>query len=137
MPSALKILPIDRFFAFAKTHAIVVAKNSKFTWAQTFRDIIVEAIRKGQILALAVAVFLIIFILRVPQQSLPQIWQDLKDAAHEHWIFSVVLNLALTMLWFLHARSLRRQFEAEFERLSQERNQLQERLGIKIKSSNN
>jgi hypothetical protein len=78
---------------------------------------------------------LIIFIWRIPEQSLLQIWQDVKDTANRNWVASLLLNVALAVLWFLHARQLRRKFAAEFERVCEERNQLQEKLGVKVKSS--
>ena len=72
----------------------------------------------------------------MPEQNLIQMWQDLKDTANRNWLASLILNVALALLWFIHSRRMRRRFEAEFERVCEERNQLQEKLGVKVKSSN-
>lgn len=112
-----------------------MAKNQQFTWAQAVRDIVVEAIRKGQILALTVAGAILLFLWRLPDQSLLLVWQDVRDGANRNWILSFVCNLLLVGGWFVHSRRLRRTFEGEFERISAERNQLQKQLGVGVRSS--
>ena len=112
-----------------------MAKIKQFTWAQAVRDIVVEAIRKGQILALAIGGALLLFLWRLPDQSLLVVWQDIRDAANRNWLLSVAVNVMLVGGWFMHSRRLRRTFEVEFERISSERNQLQKQLGVGVRSS--
>jgi hypothetical protein len=107
------------------------------TWAQAFRDVLIEAIRKGQILAIGLAVVIIVFISRIPQADLIQIWNDFSEVENKVWIINVILNVALALLWFVHARYLRKNFADEIERVCQERNRTQQKLGIGVKSSNN
>jgi hypothetical protein len=112
-----------------------MSKNVPVTWAQAFRDIVVEAIRKGQLLALAVASILIILVARMPPDKLFEVWQQIFSALHEEWFLSYILNLVLLLLMFYYTRRQRQYYEAEIERIAAERNQTQQNAGVKVKSS--
>jgi hypothetical protein len=116
-------------------HRSSVSKPIKITWAQAFRDIVVEALRRGQIVALGIAIFLIIYVARLPSNQLYQVWDDFRRIEEREWTVNLILNVALALLWFVHARRMRQGYEKELARVAEERNRLQEKLGIKVKTS--
>jgi len=111
---------------------------SKVTIAQAVRDVVIHAMDKGQLLPLFVAVIIISVVWRLPEESLTelatQVWQNLLSVYLLGW----VLCIAAVCGWASHYRWIAARHANEIDRISNERNSVQQKLAGPhfIKSSN-
>lgn len=111
--------------------------RSPYTWAQSVRDIFVTAINKGQLPLLGVIAMLLLLIFRMPEQHLGDVATEVV-ASLKHGELWVYLLEALTVFaWYVHAKSMRKTFSEEAERIGREKTRIQSRAaGVTFKSSN-
>lgn len=87
-------------------------RYDRVTWAQTVRDIVINAMNRGQLLPLFIlAIFLCIFI-RVPDDALVLFlrWVVLKLAKFE--LVGYIISVVLAAGWYIHAKALRKKGSA-------------------------
>ena len=102
---------------------------------EAIRDVLIESMRKGQLPPVAVGMVFALFLVKTPSDYYPTIWNKIFELRQTILVSSLVLNLVVCIGWFWNARSLRRTFQAENERIITERNLLQEKLGVSVESS--
>jgi|ERR1035438_6958645 hypothetical protein len=107
----------------------------KFSAWQTVRDVLVESMRRGQLPLLSFACVIALILWKTPTDYFPTLWEKVFEIKGSIMSVSVVLNLVLVFGWYFNAKSLRRRFKDENLRLIDERNVLQEKHGVPIKSS--
>jgi hypothetical protein len=112
-----------------------MAEKTKYNIWQFLRDVLVEAMRRGQ-LPLVVYFFIIILgLYKTPENYFPTLWQKFFELRNSIVAGSLVLNMVLAFGWYFDAKRLRRSFKDENERIIKERNEVQKSIGIPIKSS--
>lgn len=110
---------------------------SGVTWAQACRDIVITSINRGQLPVLGlIAVMLLLVWKMTPEAAstlLVEVWRDLRYG--QMWTYPV-LGISLGG-WFFHAKSQRRWFSEEMDRVGREKTALQSSAsGTRFKSSN-
>jgi hypothetical protein len=108
----------------------------KIGWAHMLRDVLVESMRRGQLPLLAFAGIIALLIWKTPEGYYPELWAKVFELKGSIMAGSLFLNFVLILGWYFNAKSLRRRFQDETERVIQERNKLQSGLGVPVKSSN-
>lgn len=115
-------------------------KNTKpaVTWAQAFRDIIVRAMDRGQLLPVLFFLFVLALIFKMPESRVYDfsiiVVDGFKDLSLVGWILVVVVCI----LWAGHARSMRRKHSMEYQRIGGEKSRLQqEQITTTLGSSDN
>ncbi len=110
------------------------ADNINF-WAM-MRDVLIASMNKGQFPIALVAFVFIIMILKMPAKDVSKLVFDIFDAVKIKVYLGYIFAGVLLILWFIHTKLQRSFFSKEIERISEERNKLQEKLlGDKVASS--
>jgi len=92
--------------------------------------------RRGQLPLIAFLFIVMLFLWKTPSAYYPTLWEKIFELRGSIMCGSLIFNLMLVLGWFFNAKGLRRRFKDENERIIDERNKLQEKLGAPVKSSN-
>jgi len=99
------------------------------------RDVLIASINKGQFPLGIFGIIMIILALRLPSEEISKLaWAILNDVKQGQMIGNILFLITLGG-WLTHARWQRKNITLEMKRVSDQRNQLQKELGLKIKSS--
>jgi hypothetical protein len=110
--------------------------QSKFSYAQMMRDVLVASMNKGQFPLAIVALIFIVIIVKMPAEDVSKLMFHVVERLEQGQMIGYVLAVFFAMGWFFHARFQRRLINDEMQRISQQRTSLQARtLGKRIKSS--
>jgi hypothetical protein len=103
---------------------------------QAVRDVLIAAINKGQLPVVFGGIIIVSMLWRMPEKDVGVLVFRLLDSAERERLIGYAFGiLSLTGLFF-HARYQRKLMTAEMQRVSSERNDLQQReLGKRIRSS--
>lgn len=113
-----------------------VKVDRRVTWAQAFRDIIVGAMNKGQLLPVTLALVLLLIVARMDPKDLPSLGIKVLELLHAHEMIGYGLWAATVVGWVVHARFVKGTTDAESGRIGKEKTGLQEQLaGRKFTSS--
>lgn len=106
------------------------------SWAQALRDMVVSAINRGQLPVFGFFLVLLMLFFKMPAEDVSKlVFEILESLRHGELVAYVLLTVACVG-WFTHARTMRRLFSAEAERIGREKSALQSRLaGVKFESS--
>ena len=102
--------------------------NNKTTvsWAQAFRDIIIRAMDRGQLLPVLGFLLFLAFIWKMPEENVYEfgvlILKGFKDLSLAGWGVSGIVCI----LWAGHARIMRRKHSSECQRIGNEKSKLQQ-----------
>jgi hypothetical protein len=112
-------------------------QNAKIGPSHAIRDVFVTALNKGQFPLAIIGLIILVLIWRMPNQDVSklvfEILADLKAGYLAGWGLTVITSLG----WFFHAKHIRRVMQNEFNRISKERTEQQEkRLNKSLPSSN-
>lgn len=100
------------------------------------RDVLVASINKGQFPWAILAMIVISIIWKMPPQDVSEFAFRVLDSLERRVILGYAIACVLAVGWFLHSRYQRRIITGELNRVSTQRNQLQEQtLGNRIRSS--
>ncbi len=99
------------------------------------RDVLIEAMRRGQLPLLAYATIVVLVIWKTPSAYFPTLWGKLFELRGSIMGGSVTLNIILTFGWYFSNKNLRQRFKDESSRIIDERNALQVQCGALVKSS--
>ena len=106
------------------------------TWAQAVRDVLIASMNKGQFLLALAGLVILLLVWRMPEQELAKLVNRLLDGLENFTLVGYILFLAMLIGWVFHARYQRRIITNELDRMSEERNRLQEAsLGNRVHSS--
>lgn len=105
--------------------------------ARAFSDVVIASMNKGQFPFAIMGLCLILLILKMPPEKAYdlaiEILDRLKTLNYLGWILSVVFMF----LWYTSSKRLRQKHSDEFDRVGQEKKELQEKLVLrKLDSSN-
>lgn len=102
------------------------------------QNILITSINKGQLLGAAVAIILIILVLKYPSDEIPELVDKLLNISEFNSVLGWVVSGISTLGGFLITRWQRRIHTKEIKRISQEKKALQAKLTEKkLPSSNN
>ncbi|RAP57346.1 hypothetical protein [Oleiagrimonas sp. MCCC 1A03011] len=108
----------------------------KVTWAQAFRDIIIAAMNKGQLIPVLLGLALLIWMVRVSPDELSKFGYRCVELIVHHHVLGYVLWIMTLLGWVMHARFAKGTTDAESSRIGKEKTALQERIaGGKLPSS--
>ncbi|NVJ59791.1 MAG: hypothetical protein HWE27_05335 [Gammaproteobacteria bacterium] len=102
-------------------------KNVKntVTWAQAFRDIILKAMDRGQLLPVLLFLICLALIWKMPDEKVydfgVMILNGFKNLSLLGWGIAVLV----CVLWAGHARTMRRNHSFEYQRIGGEKSKLQ------------
>jgi hypothetical protein len=99
--------------------------NQKVTWAQAFRDVVIAAMNKGQLIPFGLLAVVIIIILRMPPAELTILTAETINRLLAMEGVAYIFLIATLASWFFHVKYLRRLFHVEMERVGQEKSALQ------------
>ncbi|MGF1840978.1 hypothetical protein [Vibrio atlanticus] len=114
------------------------AKAAPVTWAQAFRDIIIKAIDRGQLMPVLCFLVILALVFKMPEEQVYEFGMNIlsgfKDWSLVGWFCTVVV----ISLWAGHAQVMRRKHSTEYKRMGQEKSKAQQdRAKIPLKSSDN
>lgn len=97
----------------------------RVTWAQSVRDVLIAAMNRGQLPLLAVAAIFFAMVWRMPPEDVSALATRIVDALIDANLGGWVLSVVLVAGWFVHARYMRQQYSAEYDRIGAEKAELQ------------
>lgn len=92
------------------------------------RDIGIASLNKGQFPLALVGAIIIILIVKMPSVETSAFLHSILNGFKSFSILGWGLSFALSIGWVIHAKSLRRTFSKEIERISGEKKRLQEEV---------
>ncbi|BCO32863.1 hypothetical protein TspCOW1_29660 [Thiohalobacter sp. COW1] len=108
----------------------------KVTWAQAFRDIVIAAMNRGQLLLLMVVAVVIIPVWKMTPEESSRLVFDVLENLKNGSILGYILFVSTVLGWFFHARAMRRIYSNEYRRIGKEKSAIQSKAaGAKFKSS--
>jgi len=100
------------------------------------QNVAIASMNKGQFPVFLGAVVFLVMIFRMPSGDVSKLMFNIFEELKVHAYLGYILTFISLISWFIHSRTQRRWFAGEMERLSEERNKLQNRLlGGSIESS--
>lgn len=100
-------------------------QTASVTWAQAFRDIIIKAMDKGQLLPILFFFILLGIIFRMPEDKVYDLGLKILAAFQNFSLVGWVLCCVVCILWAGHARIMRRAHSLEYRRIGTEKSRLQ------------
>lgn len=111
-------------------------RDYKVTWAEAFRDILITAMRKGQLPLLSFLAIIFVVVHRVPSSQIVQWIDKIIGAGLESCVMSWFFWFISVAGMVYYARQMRRHFSSEYDRMGKEKAELQQLLtGKKLPSS--
>jgi len=100
------------------------------------RDVLVTSLNKGQFPLAMVGMIFIVMLVKMPGEDVSKLANKLLDELYGYTLPGYVLAAAALFGWALHTRWQRQRWTKEMDRITDERNQLQQRvLGQPMESS--
>jgi len=100
------------------------------------QTVLLASIEKGQFAVAVLSVIIVVMLLKMPSADVGQLAFKLLDSVQKAAALGYGLAVAVLIAWMLHARALRRMFDRELARVTEERNLAQARcLSSHIRSS--
>lgn len=101
------------------------------------RDVLIAALNKGQFPLAMLGVIVIVMVMKMPGEDVSKLANKLLDGFRDYTLVGWFSAPAALLAWALHAKLQRSQWTQEMDRVTNERNRLQERLlGKSLESSN-
>mgnify|MGYP005865528273 CR=1 FL=1 len=107
----------------------------KVTWAESFRDIAITSINRGQILPFIMTLITLFILYKLPPEAIERIVTNVFEGQLAY--VAPILLIGVLFAWFFHCKKLRRQFSKEFERIGREKSKLQRKNHHKNFNSSN
>ena len=108
----------------------------KVTWAHAIRDIVIEAMGRGQLPILFFLAILLLLVFKMPEGDVTLLFSDLLEKLSQWGIWGCIIALLVIISWSIHIKYLKRKFHQEYRRISKEKSKLQsEMAGIEFQPS--
>ena len=104
-----------------------MATKRKPTWAEVANNLLMKLISTGQLPLVILLLVLGFLVYRTPSQNIAEVWVVLGQMLDRKSGLGYGLGLASSAGWAIHTRYQRRKFEKELERVTEERNQAQQK----------
>jgi hypothetical protein len=111
--------------------------TQKITIAQAVRDVLIAAMNKGLFALALVGLIALVIVWKMPGPDVSKLVFGIGQHLVDHSLVGYILSLCLSLGWVAHTKWQRREFHRELDRVTLERNKLQEKaLAQKLPSSN-
>lgn len=111
--------------------------QSKFSWAQAVRDMVVTSMNRGQLPILGTIGVVLLLISRMPEQDISRLVFEIFSALRSGELWAYVAEFGTVGAWFVHAKLMRKMFSEEVERIGREKSAIQGKAArAKFNSSN-
>lgn len=100
--------------------------KSAVTWAQAFRDIIIRAMDRGQLLPVLLFLVVLALIWKMPESKVYDFGVVVIDGFKDLSLVGWGLVAIVCILWAGHARTMRRNHSTESQRIGGEKSRLQQ-----------
>jgi hypothetical protein len=111
-------------------------RNSGINWAQMVRDVLIASMNKGQFPIAIISFIVVLLIIKMPPEDVSELVFSIRDELVKGTVAGWFLFGVSIIGWFAHARWQRKQMTREIDRLSIERNKVQQKnLGSHMVSS--
>ncbi|MFM4851514.1 hypothetical protein [Aeromonas caviae] len=104
------------------------SQQKTVTWAQAFRDVVVSAMSRGQLIPLGVFIIVLVAVYRMPEEKVYDFAVYFVKGLSNHSITGYVVAVLSCILWAGHIRAIRRSFSEEARRIGLEKTKYQTRL---------
>ncbi|MFY3630859.1 hypothetical protein ACOTFH_29865 [Achromobacter xylosoxidans] len=104
-------------------------KRNRVTWAQAVRDMVTSAINKGQLPLFGLLFVVVCLIFKMPPEDVSKLVFAIFEALKAGDLVGYVIAVVLGGCWYGHARLMRKQYSAEYERIGKEKTSLQSQVG--------
>ena len=111
---------------------------TKVTWAHMIRDLGLKSMDKGQFPVFLLALYMMTIVIKMTPEQVGTYVDRILDAIINLSIVGWLLVPPLLILWYFHAKHVRRVAFREMERMGKQKSQLQKELlpdGKDVKSS--
>ncbi len=98
----------------------------KVTIWQMIRDVLIEAMKRGQLLPAGVMLLVLIVAAKYPSNGLPSLLSAIYKVLLDTYLIGYIGFVVLAFLWYTLARKSREAHKREYERLGNEKSRLQE-----------
>ncbi len=109
----------------------------KFTWAQAFRDMVNNAMNRGQLLGLGVLFIVILILFRSPKEKIGMLLADIYSDLLQGYLIGYILWLLTVIVWWYHVKTIRSELSKEYKRMGTEKSNLQKKAADKNFPSSN
>lgn len=112
--------------------------KDKVSWPQAFRDIIIKAMDRGQLLPVLLFLVFLAFIFNMSENHVYEFGVGIINGFKEFSLVGWLVAAIVAILWAGHARQMRRDHSLEYQRIGTEKSKLQtSRVSkVKLNSSN-
>lgn len=101
------------------------AREPGVTWAQAARDVVLRAMDTGQLPFVACWFIALLLLLKMPSSDVVALVHSIISKLEHGELIAYVLLLLSWAGWYVHARLVRSQHEAECSRIGKEKSALQ------------
>lgn len=102
------------------------SSRAAVTWAQAFRDIIIRAMDRGQLLPVLLFLVCLALIWKMPSDKVYDFGVNFINGFKDLSLLGWILAAVVCILWAGHARLMRRKHSTEYQRIGSEKSQLQQ-----------
>lgn len=105
-----------------------MGKNNQVTWAQAFRDIIITAMNRGQLLLISLIGLIFFLVSKMSEDTTDKLINDMIKNLTNISFLAYILCILLIIGWYTTCKTARRMHSEECERIGKEKSKLQEEL---------
>lgn len=105
-----------------------VSQKGQVSWAQAFRDIVITAMNKGQLLLISCIAFVFYMVSKMSENATDTLINKIIDNLGNTCFISYVLLCILILVCYYNSKKLRNMHNNECERIGKEKTKLQEKL---------
>lgn len=109
-----------------KKHSDKIHRSEIGLWTMV-RDVLVASINRGQLPQATTALVLIVIVVRMPTEDVSKLVFGILDGLSDWSLLGWIVGGIAILLWWWHAKSQRRRWSTEMNRVSRERTKYQER----------
>lgn len=104
------------------------AKDRSMSWAEACRDMIVAAIDRGQLPTFGILIVVVTLLAKMSESDVAKLVFSIFESLRNFELFAYIFSFMLCTGWFVHAKTMRKLFSAEAERIGREKSELQSKL---------
>jgi hypothetical protein len=112
-----------------------VVRPPAVTWAQAFRDVLLASFNNGLFAFVACWLLILFMVWKMPEADVSKLVFEIIGKLEKYELWAYILLTVVLATWYFHARSMRRNFASECERIGREKSALQNSKGLSFPSS--
>lgn len=92
------------------------------------RDVLIASLDKGQFIIAGLILLVGIYLWRLPEKDISSFGENLLSRFEANYLWGWFLFIILAAGWYIHVRYINKIYTRELDRISEEKNKLQEQL---------